>query len=475
MGRGHDFVQDVPRARDRQVTAAVDEPRIDIADVQGNVVPSFNKPCQQFLFFSIRDRGEARTWFRNIAREITTCHDVLQRRAARRAALDASRTTEPDVWLNAGLSHRGCVALSEGRARVGNEAFKRGFRSRLSSFGWTPGSSNWRFGDAGHSVDAVVILACDEDGRLERSADRLIASATAGLTLVFRQHAAALTGALAAKEHFGFIDGIANPGLRGLTDLPERPWLTNPADAAREHVSRLWPGEFLLGYPAEADAVPGMRGEIATAGPDYLKGSSFLAIARFTQDSNGWLRWRDEAAANLCRLGADGLDGPKLGARMMGRWPSGAPVSLSPDHDDEPLGADKTRRNAFRGTDTNAVACPVDSHVRRAYPWGANAPPYHRRRLLRRGIPFGAAGGSAEKGLVFVSYQSSLERQFEFTMSTLAHDPLIGQGARTFEFSYGKAGPSRRYAVPIQDSWAVLTGGEYFLAPSLSALEGLTA
>ena len=37
----------------------------------------------------------------------------------------------------------------------------------------------------------------------------------------------------------------------------------------------------------------------------------------------------------------------RLAAKMMGRWRSGAPLALSPDHDDPELGADRKRNNDF--------------------------------------------------------------------------------------------------------------------------------
>ena len=36
-----------------------------------------------------------------------------------------------------------------------------------------------------------------------------------------------------------------------------------------------------------------------------------------------------------------------LGAKMVGRWQSGAPLALCPDHDDPELGADPDRNNSF--------------------------------------------------------------------------------------------------------------------------------
>jgi deferrochelatase/peroxidase EfeB len=56
-------------------------------------------------------------------------------------------------------------------------------------------------------------------------------------------------------------------------------------------------------------------------------------------------------------------------------------------------------------------------------------------RLLRRGIPFGksfgvAIGGGAEepRGLLFLAYQSDIERHFEFVQGTWVNDPDFARG-----------------------------------------------
>ena len=51
-----------------------------------------------------------------------------------------------------------------------------------------------------------------------------------------------------------------------------------------------------------------------------------------------------------------------LGAKMVGRWQSGAPLAVSPERDDPALGADPHRHNAFSYGDAPArfqVLCPV--------------------------------------------------------------------------------------------------------------------
>ncbi|MER6046383.1 hypothetical protein ABT168_02665 [Streptomyces sp. NPDC001793] len=58
---------------------------------------------------------------------------------------------------------------------------------------------------------------------------------------------------------------------------------------------------------------------------------------------------QDVAAFRRClRQAATGpQDEELLAAKIMGRWRSGAPLALSPQHDDPALGADPDRRNTF--------------------------------------------------------------------------------------------------------------------------------
>ena len=67
-----------------------------------------------------------------------------------------------------------------------------------------------------------------------------------------------------------------------------------------------------------------------------------------------------------------------LGAKMVGRWQSGAPLALSPDGDDPDLGGDPQRNNAFLyGDDPRGLKCPLGAHADariRATRWTATAP-----------------------------------------------------------------------------------------------------
>ena len=124
-----------------------------------------------------------------------------------------------------------------------------------------------------------------------------------------------------------------------------------------------------------------------------------------------------------------------LRARMVGRWKSGAPMELAPLHDNPALGGDEKRNNDFEfGDDPYQHKCPYAAHIRKVYPRDElNETEAQRHRIIRAGIPFGpevAPGETTtkhERGLMFVCYQTSIERQFEYIQRN-ANDPNFVSG-----------------------------------------------
>ena len=70
---------------------------------------------------------------------------------------------------------------------------------------------------ATRGVHAMLMLSANNEGELGQRvrAFRERAGAAGGLEEVGCEHAAALGGAHAEREHFGFRDGISQPVLRG--------------------------------------------------------------------------------------------------------------------------------------------------------------------------------------------------------------------------------------------------------------------
>src|SRR5262249_23495074 len=149
---------------------------------------------------------------------------------------------------------------------------------------------------------------------------------------------------LPGHEHFGFKDGISQPGVRGrIASDPDRffqPRLIDPSvetipTLAQPGLPLVCPAHFLLGYPPQLriDAPP-LR--------DWLRNGSFLVFRRLKQDVHAFRSFVRETADSLARQpGFKGMTAERLAALLIGRWPSGAPLMRVPDADDPQLGADE--------------------------------------------------------------------------------------------------------------------------------------
>jgi deferrochelatase/peroxidase EfeB len=131
---------------------------------------------------------------------------------------------------------------------------------------------------------------------------------------------------------------------------------------------------------------------------------------------------------------------------LVGRWPSGAPPSRTPDADDPGLGGDELADNHLlyaddtpaprlrpgqragadpypqARSDLRGRACPLVAHVRAMSRRGAatdlGAPgDTFLRLMVRRGIPYGEPyaeeTADADRGLLFLACMASVEDQFE--------------------------------------------------------------
>ena len=134
----------------------------------------------------------------------------------------------------------------------------------------------------------------------------------------------------------------------------------------------------------------------------------------------------------------------------------------------------------------SAYRCPRGAHVRRARPRDGS-PTVRRRRLIRRGMPYGqplpdAAGDDGvDRGLVGIFLNADIERQYEFVQRQWlnapsfdglwnAADPILGPAGRDFTWQRRPV-PRRRVGLP---RFVTVRGGEYFFVPGISALQFLS-
>jgi Dyp-type peroxidase family len=329
---------------------------------------------------------------------------------------------------------------------------------------------HWEDPWTGGDVHVIIALLAPTPELFEetRGAARAVREGLPGITYVWHQD---VRGDADGRNSFGFNDGIAQPEIEG-AGIPG----TNPGEAP------LKPGEFITGYVDETGDVR------PVPQPEALgRNGSYLVVRKLYTDVAAFRRYlRDQAQGDVEREAL-------LAAKMVGRWPSGAPLVLAPDQDDPELGADPARNNDYMyGDDPRGLACPAGSHVRRMNPRDATVIGEVRlHRILRRGATYGPplpAGeledDGADRGLMFVALFAHPARQFEFVQKQWVGDgrfigapeeadPLVaGRDAGT-----GFTVPMRPIRKRMTDlpAFVVNRGGAYCFVPGLTALRWLAS
>ena len=287
---------------------------------------------------------------------------------------------------------------------------------------------------------------------------------------------------LSDRDAFGFKDGISQPTIASVTGGP------HPPEALRL-------GEFVLGYaneygqrserpllPSSADPERVLTRDRSGA-PDLGRNGTYLVFRQLRQDVEGFWRYVRQTADG------DAAEAAHLAARIVGRWPSGAPLVLAPAADDPAL-AD-ANDFGYHHLDPVGLRCPVGAHVRRANPRDSLPPSpgtesslrgVRTHRLVRRGRTYTDSG---ERGLYFVCLNANLARQFEFVQHGWLNgnafvalddpdDPLIGARAHG-PSSFTVPGRPARTRYRDLPQFVQVRGGAYLFLPGLTALQFLAA
>ena len=181
---------------------------------------------------------------------------------------------------------------------------------------------------------------------------------------------------------------------------------------------------------------------------------------------------------------------------MVGRWPDGTPLELSPHHPDPEIVEDPDRNTSFiYANDPQGARCPMGAHIRRANPrdaLGFGGLLVNRRRIIRRGIPYGAytppnalGDDRAEHGLIFIAFNASISQQFEFVQQQWMNygndfnqgndkDPLVGNHIERDKLLIpGDATSPTQHPTRLcvgLPTFVETRGGDYFFMPSLAGL-----
>lgn len=327
------------------------------------------------------------------------------------------------------------------------------------------------------------------------------------------------------KEHFGFTDGIADPTFAGQYDSEdEKEYVlgNGKITPGKRNWTALMPGEFILGHASESQELPPAAMPWA-----FTRNGTFMAYRKLHQNIASFQNYAEGQAALFKKvIGATSHEAAKetVLAKMVGRWSSGIPLAVAPTYEDfvsvskawaDIPGIELKRGNRtpqetarlreyqrlisdFRyADDRDGAKCPFSAHIRRSNPRDAFDPLLgkaghaadtmlsNRRRIIRRGLPYGASirDDESEHGVVFMVLCTSLFRQFEFVQqqwinygATLASgndaDPITGirSGDAKFVIPADPAKGGVPFICANLPLFVETRGGDYFFLPSLTAL-----
>lgn len=511
---------------------------LDLADIQGNILTAYGKlgfPKGRVLLFHVAEPAAGRAFVERLRPLVTTALRWPSRKQVETGEVVVPR---PEVTLNVAFTFRGLLALGlpvrtlrgmpdefidgmAARARVLGDDFPLDSPARWDRV--------WRQEGPDRTVHVLVMLNAQAD-----AAGQALPALDA-MTKLLRALPAQVGGGVALlaghgpdgadlqelsaiyepapdggvqptpKEHFGFVDAISDPVFHG--QLPEHKARERAVGGGKLDRKGRWTplatGEFLLGYPDEAQEIAG-----AAMPLDFSRNGTFFAYRKLHQNTGAFAAFLDAAAPGF---GASvGVDDPAaarmfLMAKMSGRWPDGVPLEAFPTLDSwrkvtavakAAVVADPRALNDFTyGGDPQGVRCPMGAHVRRMNPRDALDPLgpakpggpagsalNNRRRVLRRGLPYGDAGAAdGEHGIVFMAVCASLFRQFEFVQQqwlnygldfNAGNDtcPLVGNHPPGEKFVIPGDGAGAPYILDRLPQLVETRGGDYFFKPSLTAL-----
>jgi Dyp-type peroxidase family len=454
-------------------------PRLDLNDIQAQF-GGFDRtwPWGRYFYCRYASAAAGRALLRHLL-PLASCIDL---------------TGPAEVAVNVALTHAGLRALKLEPDVLESfpSDFKQGMRERARLIGDTGPNApeKWDPEWHGHGVHAWVgIYVRDEAARDKWTAEfQAWASTNSQIEIVGTQDVlrffsdpkrsvhiddpASNPGQPVVLEHFGFRDGISNPAVAGMPGMPVAGGGRQTADGSWAELAT---GEFLLGHVDGDGEIP-----VAPEPESLARNGSFMVLRKLEQDVDGF---RDYVSAQARRAGVGADD---LAARMMGRRRDGTPLP------------DPSTLNDFDySDDPQGRRCPLGAHMRRCNPrdsMGFRTVLVDRHRILRNGITYGhpvASGqrqfdvnGNAGQGLMFIAFNASIARQYEFIAQQWINfgndqdqgndrDPITGT-----QLPHGRMvvpGDAGRPTVICPDlpQFVRVRGGDYFFMPGIAACAAL--
>ena len=501
---------------------------LDLLDIQGNIVRPYGRfgfPLARYLLFNLRDGRRSRDWLRAMITRVTT---------AATWGDGPGLVPKPTATLNMAITRAGLVALELPReSMIGFSAeFSMGMSARKDILGDDGPSSHahwdpvWQGTAADKTVHVLVTLNARDANAMSEQYSWVLAQlaphggavalldghrSADGILLPYQEgHLLLEKGKPTSKEHFGYTDGIGDPYFEGIQDPASR-----VEGRGKQMRDGSWQplalGEFLLGHVDEAREYPPAPQPLGLS-----RNGTYMVYRKLHQNVASF----DEL---LQREGARYPGGAELlAAKFVGRWPdNGAPLVNAPDAEAKkawdarfaqasPVEQDAMLSDFVYDDDMSGAHCPMSAHIRRLnpraslelkagkspgefvrFPKAFNTPGAlaNRRRILRRGVPYGDSStvrsDAGEHGVIMMMLNADIGRQFEFIQQqwvNCGNDFREGNDKEVLLGNHSPQSPTRvihnvdpRGEAPprfVNDIPRLVEtrGGDYFFVPSLTAM-----
>lgn len=484
--------------------------RAALNDLQGNILKSHGRDNSRHVFVTfavdtVEQRQRARAWLAAMVTrgrvtsamrqwdEANAHREVVAR--IRAGSTGADLTAASGVFCGLLISADGYRDLGLDAVMPDDPSYRTGAKNRVGVLN-DPPVEQWEE-PFRRTLHALVILADDVPERLQQVLTELRDELTAlGATIAEETGKAMRLNsrgefdpAAPVREHFGYADGVSQP-LFYARDIDR-------ARARHGGIDRYDPSA-----PLNQVLVPD------PGGSDNGYGSYFV-YRKLAQDVPGFRGDEQALAEKIAKYaGQSGVAQEYLdlaGAYLVGRFKDGTPVVSF-----DVAGVATSPNNFDFDADVDGVRCPFQAHVRKSNPRGDKqrqfAQPLTQERsvrIVRRGISYGPVTLTPrpgdDVGLLFLCAQSSIADQFEFIQNQWANNPLFLRDGCGIDPVIGQREPGSGVEFPAQwpkqygsrndldfatnpptvaghtftetvGGWVTMKGGEYFFAPSLSAL-----
>lgn len=442
-------------------------------NLQANIIIDHGRNYSWQLILQFNDDvASIKEWIRqlNITSAQKQIDDILKRRIDKKNAEeicdDCERAKAP---LHDGgivtcfyLSASGYQKLGYPKDAFTDSPFKEGLKNRRRVLK-DPLANEWQ-PELRPAIDAMLLIADNDYENLKVAEEAIVKTLPKTVTLLHKQKGEKLYNEhKLGIEHNGYVDGVSQPLFFAEQEKPER-----------KQWSDLCPlNIILLPDPlAPKDAADAY--------------GSYLVYRKLEQNVKAFKDAEEALGETIFPTKDQEGEREIIGAYAVGRFEDGTAVTKN--NEEQHIQEEGQLDNDFDYRyDKSANRCPFHAHIRVTNPRSGVINP-EKLRITRRGIPYDEAGRNnnldwlpvKDVGLLFMCFQSSIERQFE-AMQIRANgttskpiDPIIGQGANnTKQLWPYRWDDDTRLTGRNLSNFVTLKGGEYFFAPSIAFLNNL--